>query len=894
MRRLLVLFCLYTVHCFCTTLVGSLNYPNATGASGYLIMSLSQQAALSSSGGCGGPIEVVPTYQYRITVTAGALIGSPHVYGNDCMLPQGTYYNIQVTDTNANILFTDRWVITGSTIDVGTIVSATITGTTGTLGQAGVVLTQPSSNQTVNQGAGTNLGINLLNVTQILTLPNGGTCDASGCSGIISNAVTTNTVQTISGQKTFSSAILFASTTNLGSTAAPATDGYYSGTVWVGDCLNLFLGPVASYTDTHCWANPSSGNVGLYNAVGSLVANFSDTSGFDSNPLFYVNGGYIQGQAGAIMNTHTGDFACSGVPDGLFTVRTDVSPPELQVCYGGVVYSVVSTAGVISVAGVTNQIVTSPGSPASHNVLVGIGDPLEPPGKVILAAPTTASLRDHRYGSGPGMASITFTNGGAPTSGWVNGDAWNLNGVLQMYDGTTVQSFAYRSTQLGSLSLLPSMGNNTFLGNISGGSAPASALTTTQATAALNQFSSSLKGLVPASGGGTTNYLRADGTWVAPSGGGASAVPQLTDFAGSVASNVFTIGASCSSSLPCRVAVNGIGIFTMTSPQTITINSGSGADTFFIYVDKSLTLQAGYNGSNSYTCSSGINCASGIVAWQQGSKPLLNPTITAGAWNTFTPAMDVRSAFSTVDIEAGNGLNSVIDPTTGDQTLTTDPLQVPRYFADSGAPSSNCTAGRDFYTDTTGLNLYFCDATNAWAQANGSSPAAITVAPEYPFGNILYGSSATTAPASANLVAVWGFKLDWPQTFSTGLGVNFNVNSSHRAFALYNSSGALVANSTTATHASGGGGGGNEAYAWAGSFTLQPGLYYLAFTTDGTSARMYQIDAGPGNVAGTVNNLVTTYATCANPSTGSSTLVFPSSCGALTAYAMDPPFIVIE
>lgn len=38
-------------------------------------------------------------------------------------------------------------------------------------------------------------------------------------------------------------------------------------------------------------------------------------------------------------------------------------------------------------------------------------------------------------------------------------------------------------------------------------------------TALLNAFTSGLKGLVPPSGGGTSNFLRADGTWAAPSGG---------------------------------------------------------------------------------------------------------------------------------------------------------------------------------------------------------------------------------------------------------------------------------------------------------------------------------------------------------------------------------------
>lgn len=47
-------------------------------------------------------------------------------------------------------------------------------------------------------------------------------------------------------------------------------------------------------------------------------------------------------------------------------------------------------------------------------------------------------------------------------------------------------------------------------------------LTGTQATTLLDVFTAALKGLAPASGGGTTNFLRADGTWAAPPGGGGS------------------------------------------------------------------------------------------------------------------------------------------------------------------------------------------------------------------------------------------------------------------------------------------------------------------------------------------------------------------------------------
>jgi hypothetical protein len=55
-----------------------------------------------------------------------------------------------------------------------------------------------------------------------------------------------------------------------------------------------------------------------------------------------------------------------------------------------------------------------------------------------------------------------------------------------------------------------------FIGRISGGAGDPEELTGTQATSLLDVFTAGLNGLTPASGGGTTNFLRADGTWAAP------------------------------------------------------------------------------------------------------------------------------------------------------------------------------------------------------------------------------------------------------------------------------------------------------------------------------------------------------------------------------------------
>jgi hypothetical protein len=68
--------------------------------------------------------------------------------------------------------------------------------------------------------------------------------------------------------------------------------------------------------------------------------------------------------------------------------------------------------------------------------------------------------------------------------------------------------------------MLSTVATSTFKGRTTAGTGAPEDLSTTQATALLDTFTSTLKGLVPgSSGGGTTNFLRADGTWAAPAGG---------------------------------------------------------------------------------------------------------------------------------------------------------------------------------------------------------------------------------------------------------------------------------------------------------------------------------------------------------------------------------------
>ena len=89
--------------------------------------------------------------------------------------------------------------------------------------------------------------------------------------------------------------------------------------------------------------------------------------------------------------------------------------------------------------------------------------------------------------------------------------------------GTAVTGaeLATNTVALGNLSTISTA---RILGRVTAATGDVESLTGTQATTLIDVFTSALKGLAPASGGGTTNFLRADGSWAVPSGGGGSGI----------------------------------------------------------------------------------------------------------------------------------------------------------------------------------------------------------------------------------------------------------------------------------------------------------------------------------------------------------------------------------
>jgi hypothetical protein len=107
--------------------------------------------------------------------------------------------------------------------------------------------------------------------------------------------------------------------------------------------------------------------------------------------------------------------------------------------------------------------------------------------------------------------SFGFVNGTTGTASSTTAtDTLNVVGSGLITTSATGKTLTIASNQIATGSIL---------GRVTAGTGNIETLTGTQATTLLDVFTSSLKGLAPASGGGTTNFLRADGTWAAAGGG---------------------------------------------------------------------------------------------------------------------------------------------------------------------------------------------------------------------------------------------------------------------------------------------------------------------------------------------------------------------------------------
>lgn len=153
------------------------------------------------------------------------------------------------------------------------------------------------------------------------------------------------------------------------------------------------------------------------------------------------------------------------------------------------------------------------------------------PGRVIYVG---GSVNQLQYSNGSDWVALTTGSGGAPTAAQyivaaahasLSAERVTTDTATVAWDhGTPAQAKANVPDNAITYAKMQNVTNTSrFIGRITGGSGDPEELTGTQATTLLDAFTDSLKGVAPASGGGTTNFLRADGSWAAPPGSGTGA-----------------------------------------------------------------------------------------------------------------------------------------------------------------------------------------------------------------------------------------------------------------------------------------------------------------------------------------------------------------------------------
>lgn len=161
-----------------------------------------------------------------------------------------------------------------------------------------------------------------------------------------------------------------------------------------------------------------------------------------------------------------------------------------------------------------------------------------------------------------------LTTASCAGSGNVTGPLSSTNGHFAVFNGNTGQIIADGGAPAASATT-----DTTVASNITSGTLPLARI------AALT-FGTSVAGIVPASGGGTTNFLRADGSWAATIGSG-----NVTGPSSSIAGDLAGFGNTAGTLLvdagtPGTAAFANLGTSGATVPQNNSPNNWSGANTF--------------------------------------------------------------------------------------------------------------------------------------------------------------------------------------------------------------------------------------------------------------------------------------------------------------------------
>lgn len=287
---------------------------------------------------------------------------------------------------------------------------------------------------------------------------------------------------------------------------------------------------------------------------------------------------------------------------------------------------------------------------------------------------------------------------------------------------------------------LPAQANNTVLGNVSGGSAVPIALSQTQLTTQVNVFTTSLSGAVPASGGGTTNFLRADGTFAAPAGaGGVTSIsfgstgltPSTATTGVVVVAGTLAIGSGGTGQTTKAAAYNALSPMTTAGDLEYEASGPTAA-----------RLAIGSTGQV-------LTVVSGLPAWapaNAGTVTSIGSTTLTIAGTSAVPTVNLSTAQVTNIAAGGTALQtvSVIDSISGAGT-SGSPLQL---VGDSATPGNTMLYG----TNGSGTKGWYTQPSGGAGLANPTATIGLTVIN----GTATTGMRSDGAPAlSQAIVPNW-------------------------------------------------------------------------------------------------------------------------------------------
>jgi hypothetical protein len=345
------------------------------------------------------------------------------------------------------------------------------------------------------------------------------------------------------------------------------------------------------------------------------------------------------------------------------------------------------------------------------------------------------------------------------------------------------------------------------------GSAWCTSYTATTLTAFLNPFSTSLQGLAPASGGGTANYLRADGTWDAPPGSGnatsinGNGVPASQPLIASNGSSqlVGASGHSVAEVLDCIAASGSATAYTCNTSPSYSLASG---DKVWFKADVANT------GSATLAINSGT---AATIKKQQGSANLVANDLLVGGWTEMqfdgtnmqmigqtgnassggsgfiqTLTAPVAANFTQVNFNTGSGVTTtqanLSSPVTAISILQRDPSGTSNFalLAKSKlAATFTVTMAVSYIGDMAGG-----DVAGLWLNDGGTNSIFFGSAPGSagPFissyNTFTPGGSTSADYSSGNQGSMFPVGLNWLRVQETVSARNFYVSSDGQTWAM--------------------------------------------------------------------------------------------------------------